>query len=402
MKKMRTSPWIPALAMVLHLLPQPLASQSVPVVTWQGEIRPRAEQRKPVEGGWESFVSMRTRIAAHVRMEGGLGLFFQLQDVRTWGEEAGVRDRSADNMDFHQAYLEVGELPAVGGLMRAGRQEVDIAESRLMGAPNWGQGGQTFDGARWIRPAGDHRFELVALRIAESSTPAHQESSDFLAAWYHLPEAAGGTADLFLVHDRVTGSPETSQSSLGGVWKRSLSPFDFTLQGIYQTGTREGLDVEASLISAQGTLNLANDAASVTLWYDRLSGDDDLEDDVTKAFTTLYGARNRYYGRADYFLDIPGNTRGLGLLDAALKLSWTPRRELRVNLDLHAFRTSRQGNLGSQRLGEELDGWVRLRAREHLTLQAGYSVVWGGPGMEALELLTGNGYFGYFMTSLRF
>ena len=88
MKKMRTSPWIPALAMALPLLPQSLASQSVPVVTWQGEIRPRAEQRKPVEGGWESFVSMRTRIAADVRMEGGLGLFFQLQDVRTWGEES--------------------------------------------------------------------------------------------------------------------------------------------------------------------------------------------------------------------------------------------------------------------------------------------------------------------------
>lgn len=394
--------WISLLALVCNLLPGFLEAQTDPVVTWHGEIRPRVENRKPVAGGWEYLTSMRARIAADVRMSSGLGLFIQVQDVRIWGEEISVRDRSADNMDFHQAFLEVLDLPAVGGMVRAGRQEVALAESRLMGAPNWGQGGQTFDGVRWIRPTGDGRLDLIALRTQENSTPAHDQSADFLAAWYRLNSAGGGTADLYLVHDRVVSSPETSQSSLGGVWKRDISPFSLTLQGIYQAGTREGLDVQASLLSAQGKLTLADGRGSVTLWYDRLSGDDDLEDDVDRAFTTLFGARNRFYGRADYFVDIPRNTRGLGLQDAAVKLSWLPREDLAAFLDVHAFRTEEQGGLSSMRLGEEADIWIRLQTREYLTIQAGYALTWAGPGMEELELLTGTGHFGYFMTSVNF
>lgn len=395
-------PWIHTLAMVAFLCPEALSGQAGPLLTWHGEIRPRVESRNPVQGTWDQFTSMRTRLGAEVALEGGVNLFFQVQDVRTWGEESSVRDRSADNLDFHQAFLDVAGLPAVGGSIRVGRQEVDIAESRLMGAPNWGQGGQTFDGARWIRPLGDGRMELIVLRTSENSTPAHEESGDFMAAWYEIEGAPGGTAHLYLVHDRLTGNAETSQSSLGGVWKGDLDPFSLTLQGIYQTGTRDGVEVEANLLSAQGQLRVLDGRGSVTLWYDRLSGDGDPEDDLNGAFTTLYGARNRYYGRADYFTDIPVSTGGLGLQDAALKLAWAPRPDISVNLDIHAFHTAEEGPLSSSRLGEEADGWVRIRTRGSLTLQAGYSLTWAGAGMEELGLLRGTGHFGYVMTSVAF
>lgn len=394
--------WIPALALVILSFPVALAGQNDPVLAWNGEIRPRMESRKPVDGVWDHLTSMRTRFSADVRMEGGLGLFFQIQDVRTWGEEGSVRDRSADNMDFHQAYLEVAELPAVGGMIRAGRQEVGLAENRLLGAPDWGQGGQTFDGARWIRPTGQGRLELIFLRTRENSTPAHEESADLFAAWLEVPASAGGTAHLYLVHDRVRGPLETGQSALGGIWEREFAPFSILLQGIYQTGTREGIDVEATLLSAQGKLNVLDGRGSVTLWYDRLSGDDDPDDDLNQAFTTLYGARNRFYGRADYFLDIPRNTQGLGLQDTILKLAWRPRPDLTLNLDLHAFHTTEKGALTSQRLGEEADGWIRLQANRFLTVQAGYALTRAGPGMEQLDLLRNLGHFGYFMTSVRF
>ena len=193
--------WISFLALSPVLLPIPLAGQSPTSVNWHGEIRPRLENRKPVEGEWEFFISMRTRLAADIRLDHGMGLFFQIQDVRTWGEELGVRDRSADDMDFHQAFLEVEELPAVGGNIKVGRQEVAVAASRLIGAPDWGQGGQTFDGARWIRPTGDGRLEVIYLRTQENSAPAHEESADLVAAWYELRGAAGGTAHLYMVHN---------------------------------------------------------------------------------------------------------------------------------------------------------------------------------------------------------
>lgn len=400
MKTPRSS-WISVLALSSIFFPFPLAGQAPPTVSWHGEIRPRAENREPVGGEWEFLISMRTRLAADIRLDGGMGLFFQLQDVRTWGEELSVRDRSADAMDFHQAYLEVEELPVVRGKIRAGRQEVALAASRLIGAPDWGQGGQAFDGARWIRPTGDGRLEVIYLRTQENSTPDHEESADLLAAWYELSGAAGGTAHFYMVHNRFVGLQETEQSSLGGIWSREIWPLSLTFQGIYQTGIREGVDLRASFVSAQGSLSLPG-GGSVGLWYDRLSGDEDPEDDLDEAFSTLYGARHRYYGRADYFVDIPGDTRGLGLQDAALKLSWEPRPEVKLNLDIHSFQSVVKGPLSSRRLGEEVDGWVQLRVRRHLAIQAGYTITWAGPGMEELDLLQGTGQFGYFMTSLRF
>jgi hypothetical protein len=119
-------------------------------------------------------------------------------------------------------------------------------------------------------------------------------------------------------------------------------------------------------------------------------------------FSALYGARNRYYGTADYFIDIPNDTGGLGLQDAALKLALRPSPPLSLNLDLHAFRTAAAGGLDSRRLSDEADLWARYRFRQALTIQAGYSLTWAGPVMEYLGRLEGTGHFGYLMTSLRF
>ena len=391
-----------ALLVAPLLTPSLLPGQEKPVLTWQGEIRPRFESREPVLGDWLHVMSMRTRIGLRVQMEGGLGLFFQPQDVRLWGEETSERDRSADAIDFHQAYLEVDDLPGVGGKIRAGRQEVTIGESRLMGAPDWGQAGQTFDGARWFRPMGERRLELTYLQIRENAAPAHEDDEFFMAAEYIVPVRAGEIAEAYIIHDRNSEQDRTRQVSLGGIWKRETDAYAVRVEGTYQSGQRTGQDVEAYLVAVSGALNVLDGKGSATLWYDRLSGDDDQEDETVRSFSNLYGSRNRFYGLADYFLYVPDDTGGLGLQDAALKLSFSPSSTLSLNLDLHAFRTAADGGLPSRRLGEEVDAWVRLLFRQYLTVQAGYSVTWAGPAMEEVGRLTGTGNFGYVMTSVKF
>jgi hypothetical protein len=385
------------------LFSDPITAQSRPTLTWQAEVRPRLEVREPVAGEWIGFTSMRTRIGLQARVEEGLGLFIQIQDVRAWGEETSPRDRSADALDVHQAYLEIEHLPLTGGTLRAGRQEVAIGESRLVGAPDWGQAGQAFNGARWLRPLGAGALDLTFLQIRESFLSlVHEYEEVFLAASYALPLGRGGTAQVYLLHDRDTEQEGTRQTSLAGIWRKETGLFSFRIQGIHQTGDRKGLEVRAYLLALSASLKLLDENASITLWYDRLSGDEDPEDDVVRVFSTLFGARNRYYGKADYFLSIPLQTGGLGLQDAAAKLAFSPSSILSLNLDLHAFRTSTVGELSSRRLGEEVDAWVRYRFRNHLAVQCGYSLTWAGPGMEELGILQGMGNFGYLMTSLRF
>jgi len=345
---------------------------------------------------------MRTRVGLEARMEEGFRLFIQPQDVRMWGEETNVRDPSADAVDVHQAYLEVDRLPGIGGLIRAGRQEVALGESRLMGAPNWGQAGQAFDGARWLRPSSHGQFEALYLQIREGSSPNHDTDSRFVALSWLLPIRSGEEAQAYAVHNADSDAEATRQTSVGGIWRRQAGPLALRVQGIYQFGERQGSHVEAYLLAGSGRLEVLEGRGSVTLWYDRLSGDDDPDDGVVKVFSTLFGARNRYYGTADYFLDIPSDTGGQGLQDAALKLAYTPSSLLSANVDLHSFRTAAEGPLSSRRLGEELDTSIRYRFRQYLTVWAGYSVMWGGPAMAELDRLAGTGTFGYLMTSLRF
>jgi hypothetical protein len=390
------------LSLALLLFPSLTAGQSQPTLTWHGEIRPRLYGREPVNGMWDHWISMRTRLALDARMDPGLGLFFQIQDVRFWGEEVSNRDSSADAVDFHQAYLEVDSLPGIGGLVRAGRQEVALGESRFIGAPDWGQAGQTFDGLRWIRPIRNSRVDLVYLRLREGSADAHDYTGGFLAAWLSLPAGDLGSVDLLGIHN-WSGEPEgNGQSTVGSIWKKRLDPLSFRVQGMYQFGERSDMDLSAFMFVAQGSLAILEGRGTITLWYDHLSGDRDPGDEEVGVFSTLFGARHRYYGRSDYFLDIPEDTGGLGLRDAALKLAYAPNSLLSLNVDLHSFHTAEGGNLSSQHLAEAADLWIRYRFREAMDLEAGYSLTWAGTAMEELGRLEGTGNMGYLMTSLRF
>ena len=208
------------LLLLAFVFPSLTAGQTQPALTWHGQIRPRLYGREPVEGEWDHWISMRTRFGVDARFDEGLGLFVQIQDVRLWGEEASHRDRSADAVDFHQAYLEVDSLPWIGGMVRGGRQEVELGEGRFIGAPTWGQAGQTFDGVRWLRSLSDSRIDLVYLRLRDGSAEVHDHTAEFWAASLALPFGGLGSVDVLAIHDR-SGEPDgNSQSTVGSIWNR--------------------------------------------------------------------------------------------------------------------------------------------------------------------------------------
>ncbi len=402
----RRCPGLSSLALVLLLIPLPGAGQtpetSRPELTWGGEIRPRFFGREPVRGEWDSWISMRSRLALDGRWERGLRLYVQVQDVRFWGEETSSRDRSADAVDFHQAYLEVDSVPGIGGRVRAGRQEVTLGEGRFIAAPDWGQAGQSFDGVLWTRPWEGGGIDILYLRVREGSSEHHDFSSDFAAVSFATPVSDLGALRFLAIHDRSTDPAAAHQTTLGPTWNWSRGKVSVRLQGMLQVGEREGRDVSAHMFAASTGIQVLNGRGAVTLWFDHLSGDSHPEDLEMGAFSTLFGARHRYYGRADYFLEIPEDTGNLGLRDAALKLALSPDPRLSINLDLHTFRTAEKGTLTSQHLAEEADLWASYRFRGAMRVEVGYSVTWAGSAMEELGRLEGTGNMAYLMTSLRF
>ena len=147
----------------------------------------------------------------------------------------------------------------------------------------------------------------------------------------------------------------------------------------------------------------------LTLWYDYLSGDDDLDDDKTKVFDTLFATNHKYYGYADLFLNIPVHTGGLGLQDLALKAALPLSDQVSLGVHGHSFRTAQKGDLESSHLGEEVDLTLTYKYRPGFTVVAGLSRVMADDSMtsvtrykNSIEDWNGDMTFTYLMTNTSF
>lgn len=144
-----------------------LAAQERPTATFSGEVRFRGEwDGRTVGVGDDAATLSRIRLGARVAMNGWLGAFAQLQDARAWGTEGNtLTDASADRLDLHQGYAELGRAERVLG--RLGRQEVALGDERLIGAVGWANTGQAFDGARLLGQTSGFDWNVFWMNVAE-------------------------------------------------------------------------------------------------------------------------------------------------------------------------------------------------------------------------------------------
>ncbi len=370
-------------------------------LTLGGQVRPRFELRDPVAGEADAFTSMRTRANLLAALEDGISIFVQVQDVRLWGEEGNtLTDFSADNFDLHQGWVEIRSSTATVFSARAGRQETNFGGQRLVGAVGWTQQGRSFDGLR-LGAAGDFgTVTVVAYKLNEASTPSFSEDSELVGAYAVLNRVAGGTLDVYGLYDRVSGTPKTSRATLGARLNGRQSDIVYRLEGSYQLGKANDLDVSAFMFGARVGTNIGD--ASITAWYDFLSGDDDPTDGDTKVFNTLFATNHKFYGFADLFLNIPAHTGGFGLQDFAIKGSVRPIDPVRLAVDVHHFRAAKTGTLSSGRFGEEIDLTAAYTHTRNFTVSGGAAYVVQGPAWSDIGRLTENMVWVYLMLDGRF
>ena len=361
-----------------------------------GELRPRFELRDPVAGGGTvEFTSMRTRASLTVALDRSITVFAQLQDVRLFGEEAStLADYSADGLDVHQAWLELGEAAEDRWSFRVGRQEAAYGGERLVGSVNWTQQGRAFDGARVrFRPSSDLVVDGMAFRIADSDAPA--VTSDHSVYGIYSTLEAAGSLDLFGLLDlEETQLTQTDLFTVGArwvssrdavTWRAAASRDTFTaspypgdsLEGAYQAGEAQQplgtvIDRSAFMLGARVGASLTDELTG-TLWYDYLSGDDDPTDDTSRVFDTLYATNHKFYGYMDLFLDIPAATNGRGLQDVAVKTEYDLGEGRSLGADLHVFAVAAGDGLETSRIGEELDLTYRWSYAPGVAFTGGFS-----------------------------
>jgi len=342
--------------------------------TLTGQIRPRVESRDPVAGGSDSFTSMRVRLGVEAELQSNLSVFIQAQDVRIWGEETDpLADFRANNFDVHQAYFryEAEELDWLTATV--GRMETSFGGERLVGAVDWAQQGQAFDGVRLDLSGDPGMLSLVAYTIGDLSALTASENRQLYGAYANRMDVGGGDLDLYWLYQRARNVSDTDEHAFGGRWAYD-GDFQARVEATLERGTRADADVSAFMIGGRVGTELSDGQASVTLWYDYLSGDDPTTPE-NEAFNTFYATNHKFYGFADIFTNIPLHTAGAGLQDIAAKLGFRLTDEVNGGADFHRFQAAELGTLSGKHFADELDLWLRHSYSANLAVEAGFSYV---------------------------
>ena len=344
------------LGVLLATIIAPLSAQERPTITFSGELRLRGEwDGRTVGVGDDAATLSRLRLGARVALSSWLGAFAQLQDARAWGTEGNtLTDATADQLDLHQGYAELGRTGRV--LARLGRQEMSLGDERLVGAVGWSNTGRAFDGARVLGRLSRLDWSVFWMNVAErdalqptgTDPQANQGDGDdgWLLGGFASQAFRGTTAEFTVLFDRdaITAESYTVNLRLHGMAGALL----YEAAGAYQFGP------DRSAYFASGKAGLATGDGSLAAQLDYLSGDDDPTAGDAKAFTTLYATAHKFYGYMDYFLDIPGQLDQAGLMDAMLRGSLDLSSVTRLRADVHHFRLARDRGDG-QTLGTEVD-----------------------------------------------
>lgn len=394
-RRVRAGPTACLTALLTLGVVQPSGAQQVPVqFSGQVRLRPEWDDRTAVTGA-DAAVLIRTRLGIQATLSRSVGVFIQLQDSRAFGEETSpLADGSADRLDLHQAYIELSaEAGPAAVRATAGRQELTLANERLLGPVDWSNTGQAFDGLRVQVTGPRERVRLIGFaavvreydRVAATGLdPRANEGEDRDHGFFGLIVEAP-RAQLFLLHDRnaayrsFTGVDRTT---VGARAERTLAGrVRLEAEGAYQLGNQLALggvgpkqDIGAWFGGGRiAWLQPVRPLGSVSIGVDWLSGDADPGDVEYEAFHVLYGTNHRFYGFMDLFLDPAAQTGDRGLVDGMGEIAVRLRRDFTVSAVLHRFQVAERAGAAERTLGSELDLTVPYTVARGTTLQAGYS-----------------------------
>lgn len=404
---------IPPLALGLCLLlPQEAKTDPAPEpdlfqtllkkVTLGGQVRLRAEYRDPV--GYandaqlredDDFLLSRIRLNLTLSLYDDLDIFVQPQDSRTFGEESSLSSNEK-NLDLHQGYVEARNLGGVPITLKAGRQELQYGDGRLVSVLDWNNVARAWDGVK-IRFAPKDGWIDAFYTIVKEGNGA-EDDQDFFGLYGSYTGIADHELDLCLLRRRFADNPVTDESGRKGDFKDTTfglrvkgrsGAASYSLEGAWQTGSYSTDDVSAWAVAANLGIAISMEwKPSVILEYTFASGDDDPADGDRGTFDAPYPFGHAYQGYADVFSWKNGHS-------LSLKLSVKPEDAVSIHADGHLFRLDEErdawyGASGSairrdttgdadRNVGSEIDLHVRWGVTKEVKVWAGWSHFFAGP-----------------------
>jgi hypothetical protein len=329
-----------------------------------------------------SFNLLRSRLGIAVMPSEDIEAFLQFQDSRVFGEEPGTLV-STSNVDLHQGYVAVKDLFGKPVDLKLGRMEVLYGPERLIGPVGWHNVGRSFDGG--IVNFHPERISMDFFSFTEvESLEAGNEGDRFVQGIYtDLDIVESYVTQVFWIWQREIPASELNRHTAGFYASRKHTHFHHETEFAYQSGTIMA-DREQDVKAFMAALNVGMGFPEVTakpdveVGVDYLSGDGDLTDSKYKVFDTLYATNHKYYGYMDFFLNIPRDTWGLGLMDAHARVSTVASEKTKARVAFHVFNAAEEythaDGSTSKLFGSELDGTVIYEYNDSVTFAGGASL----------------------------
>ena len=372
------------------------------------QLRARAEYRNgAIQPGYKGdppafFINERARLGLGY-LRKNLELRVGVQHVGVWGQDPQVP--KAGRVMLHEAW---GQLTTNNGKLfaRIGRQQLAYDGDRILGTLDWNVAGRWHDAVKLGYQDGKHFLHLIVAYNANSERitgPNYYEQGSAMlyktmqAAWYHFtaPKHPFNASFTFLNIGYETGTPEKSRTdylqTLGTKLDYGKPALNVSLEAYYQFGHKiHDVRTNAYMFAINGQYKPIN-PLGFTLGFDYLSGDSNLDDKNT-AFDPLYGTHHKFYGFMDYFYASLWNQ--WGLMNPHFTIDYSPSSRVALQGTYHYFLTAADPtdsfvNEGKEKiskgLGSEVDLQFTYKIFKDVTLQVGYSMMFGTKTMDLLK-----------------
>lgn len=370
--------------------------------TIKAQLRTRAEYRNGVlmprsEGDLpSSFVSNRARISMGFDNQ-FLSMGLSGQNVSVWGSRPQIENKGDFMLNEAWAKLRHHNFFA-----QIGRQQLAYDDDRILGTLDWNQSGRWHDVLKLGFEDTSNKLHLILGYNASAETIRNgqyfagaQPYKRLQTLWYQYNSNQGFMASFLALNlGFETGTPASiSKDAVGATaYMQTLGTnLSYKLNALsllgtfyYQTGTNKTDESVAAYMWAVKGAYAIDSKVSLSAGLDYLSGQD--SSDKSTAFDPLYGTHHKFYGGMDYFYASP--YPNYGLFDKHVSVTLKPTDRLTLDLTYHHFSSSQSivvDNTNKKGLGSEIDFTFTFAVRPYVTLQGGYSTMFGTEAFSAAK-----------------
>lgn len=282
-----------------------------------GEARERYEYFNRPNWGKDpqdnSYFLQRYFLHADLHLGEHARIFSQFQSSLEDGRRGGPRPSDKDELDLHQAFLDVKfDLPAAGAVtLRSGRQELAYGSQRLISVREGPNVRQSFDGFRLMYRSGELRIDGFVTKPAQTLRHVFDDGPDNTKALWGtyavlpFPGLTDGKLDLYYLgfyRNRAAfdqGTARETRYSVGARLWRSAAPLDYNFEALYQWGSFGNGEIRAWTVASDSgyTFEGLPFRPRIGLRADIASGDEDPASHDLQTFNPLF-PKGAYFSEA--------------------------------------------------------------------------------------------------------